>query len=69
MPKKDITTIKLSKNTKRRLDKLKISERESYEGLMVKILEILNLCRVNPEKAKDQLISIDNQRELYLKKS
>ncbi len=55
----EITTIKLQKNTKTRLDKLKKHKRESYDESIQNILEILNICRINPEKAKSKLIEID----------
>ncbi len=55
----EITTIKLRKNTKNRLDKLKTHKRDSYEDITQRILEILNLCRLNPNKAKEKLMEID----------
>jgi len=56
------TTIKLSKETKERLDNLKEYKRESYEEILQKMLETLTLCRINPEAARGKLISIDRQR-------
>lgn len=50
--KSNITTIKLQKETKERLDKLKEYRRESYDDLLKKILGILNLARQEPEKAR-----------------
>jgi hypothetical protein len=47
-----ITTIKLSKETKERLDKLKEYRRESYDDLLRKMLGILNLSRADPDKAR-----------------
>lgn len=61
---KDITTIKLEKNTKARLDHLKIHPKESYEEIIRKILGILNLCKINPMHAKSKLSEIDRQREI-----
>ncbi len=58
----DITTIKLERATKDRLDKLKVYKRESYEEVIEKILELLNLVRSNPEAARAKLISIDKQK-------
>lgn len=58
-----ITTIKLSKSTKERLDSLKEYKRESYEELIEKILEILNICKMNPLKARAKLIKIDRQHK------
>jgi len=58
-----ITTIKLSKNTKERLDSLKEYKRESYEELIEKILEILNICKISPIRARAKLIKIDRQHK------
>jgi len=60
---KKITTIKLTKETKKRLDGLKIHPRETYEEVLQRVLEILNLCIINPLRAKMQLIKIDNLRK------
>ena len=57
------TTIKLSKNTKKRIDHLKEYKRESYNEIIQKILDILNLCRMNPERAKARLIEIERQKK------
>ena len=59
----EITTIKLTKKTKGRLEKLKLHKKESYEEVLQKILNILNTCRVNPHKAKEILLEIDNIRK------
>ena len=61
--KREITTIKLSKRTKERLDKMKVYKRESYEEILESIFDILNVCRINPEKAKMKLILIDEQKK------
>ncbi|MEK6928870.1 MAG: hypothetical protein AABW65_02865 [Nanoarchaeota archaeon] len=63
----DITTIKISKNTKDRLEHLRIYKRESYEEIMEKIMSILNLCRVDPERARSRLVLIDKERKINLK--
>lgn len=60
--KPEITTIKLSKQTKERLDKLKVYKRESYEEIIQKVLEILNLTRTSPERARAKLIAIDRAK-------
>jgi hypothetical protein len=57
------TTIKLNKETKERLDNLKEYRRETYEELLQKILQILNLCKISPAKARFKLISIDRKRK------
>jgi hypothetical protein len=58
-----ITTIKLQKETKERLDKLKEHNRESYDETLRKMLGILNLTRQEPEKARSILGKIDETRE------
>ncbi len=67
---KDITTIKLQKETKTRLENLKEHERETYEQVIKKILYILNQIRKNPETANKILKRIDGnikRKERYLK--
>lgn len=54
-----ITTIKLKKDTKLRLDHFKEYRRESYEEVMEKMLHILNIVRGNPEAAQGILRKID----------
>jgi hypothetical protein len=60
---KMITTIKLKKETKQRLEKLKEYKRESFNDLIKKILYILNLARVEPEKSRVLLQKIDENRK------
>lgn len=55
----EVTTIKIVKETKLRLDKFKEYKKESYEEVLRKILNILNICRKDPEKAKEILEHID----------
>ncbi len=57
-----ITTIKLEKETKLRLDKVKEYRRETYDEILQKMLNILNLCKVSPERARARLIAIDRQK-------
>ena len=57
-----ITTIKLTKETKKRLDHLKEYKRETYDEILQKMLEILNLCRASPERARASLISVDRKK-------
>ncbi|MBU3912801.1 MAG: hypothetical protein KKB21_01820 [Nanoarchaeota archaeon] len=54
-----ITTIKISSETKERLDHLKEFERESYDEIIRKMLFILNTIRSNPESAQGILKGID----------
>jgi len=58
-----ITTIKLQKETKDRLEKLRESRRESYDDIIRKILFVLNVTRDNPSKAKGVLEKIDYLRD------
>ena len=57
----DVTTIKIYKKTKERLEKLRSYKRESYDEILQKMLEILNLCRLDPEKARSKLIALNRQ--------
>jgi hypothetical protein len=57
------TTIKISFDTKGRLDKFKVYPRESYEEILSKMLELLNICRMDPERAKYHLITMEKQRK------
>jgi len=63
MGNKEITTIKLGKNTKERLGHLRVYHRETFEEILQKMLGILNICRVNPERARARLMAIDRQRK------
>ena len=56
-----ITTIKLTKQTKKRLDHLRTHKRDSYEDILQRILKILNICRINPEAGRAHLVAIDKQ--------
>lgn len=62
-----ITTIKLSEGTKERIEHLRSYKRESYEDILQKILEVLNLSRINPERARLHLITIDRERKRNLR--
>ena len=53
------TTIKISKETKQRIDKLKEYSRETYDEVVRKLLFILNIVKKNPEKAQKILNRID----------
>lgn len=68
MDDKNITTIKLSKETKQRLEKLREHRRESYDELLRKVLWILNTVKLDSEKAKKVLSKIDDNRKRLLKK-
>ncbi len=62
-----ITTIKVSEATKKRIEHLKRYPRETYEEILVRILETLNLARQNPEQARFQLFKLDKERRRNLK--
>ena len=61
MPKAKITTIKLTKNTKSRLDKLRVHKRDSYDEILQRMLNILNTCRLEPNRAQAKLRNIERQ--------
>ena len=56
----DITTIKINKETKERLDRLKEYKRETYDEVLRKILFILNVSKKNPEKATELFRRLDS---------
>lgn len=62
MQNKEVTTIKLRNITKARLDHLKVYRRETYDEILEKMLNILNLVRVNPDQARSRLVGIDKQK-------
>ncbi len=64
---KEITTVKLKRKTKQRLDNLRVYRRETYNEILEKILDVLNLCRLNPEIARAKLITIDKAKRKNLK--
>lgn len=57
------TTLKLQKETKIRLEKLRENQRETYDDIIRKILFILSTTREDPEKAKRILERIDEIRK------
>jgi hypothetical protein len=61
MANNKITTIKLLRETKNRLDKLRIHKRETYDEILQRTLGILNLTRVNPERAQTRLRVIERR--------
>jgi len=62
-PKSNITTLKLEKETKERLEKLREHKRETYDDILRKIMYILNTVRDEPIKAKTILEFIDEKRK------
>ena len=68
MTDKDITTVKLNKKTKDRVDKLRVHKRETYDEILQSLLDILNLCRISPEKAHHRLLRMEKMaKSLKLK--
>jgi len=61
--RQEITTIKLRKKTKNRLDKLRKHKRESYEEIVERVLTILNTLRVEPFEAQEKLLSLEQGYE------
>ena len=59
MSQVNVTTIKLTKETKSRLEKLKVHPKESYEDVLLRLLDILNLCKLNPLQARLKLREIE----------
>ncbi|MBP7708113.1 hypothetical protein KA107_00370 [Candidatus Pacearchaeota archaeon] len=59
----NITTLKLEKETKERLEKLREHKRETYDDIIRKILYVLNTVRDEPVKAKAVLEFIDEKRK------
>ncbi len=64
MASNEITTVKLLKGTKDRLDKLRVHRRETYDEILQRVLGILNTCRAEPEKAQSRLLAIERQKKL-----
>jgi len=58
----NITTLKLEKETKERLEKLREHKRETYDDIIRKIMYVLNTVRDEPVKAKAILEFIDEKR-------
>lgn len=55
----NITTIKIERETKARLDRLKEHEKEPYNHIIKKMLHVLNLVRKNPLLGNKVLRDID----------
>lgn len=62
----DISTVKLSKKTKERLLKLKVYKNETFEEIIEKMLNVLNLCKQDPSAAKQALGTLDAQRKINM---
>jgi hypothetical protein len=57
------TTIKVSNATKQRLNNLNLYPRETYEEILIRILDILNTVKQNPEQARAKLFMLDKQKQ------
>lgn len=62
LKKEKVTTIKLLKETKLRIEKLREHKKESYDDILRKILYVLNVARHDPEKSKRVLERISEIR-------
>lgn len=62
----DITTIKIQRETKQRIDKLRENKNESYDDILRKILYVLNVTRDEPLKAKKILERVSELRQRML---
>lgn len=65
--RQEITTIKLSRMTKERIEHLRSYKRESYEDILEKMLDVLNICRLEPGKAQRRLEQIERERKNNIK--
>ncbi len=59
----EITTIKIDRRTKARMESLRSYKRESYDDIVQKMLEVLSICRFSPEKSQARLIQIEKERK------
>lgn len=59
----EITTIKISTETRERLSKLKEYERETFNDVLNKIFYVLNTIKKEPEKAQKILANIDRKQK------
>lgn len=57
-----ITTIKVDSKTKERIDAFRIYKRETYDEILQAMLTILNVCKIDPERARARLAAVDNAR-------
>ena len=63
-----ITTIKIQRSTKSRIDHLRVYRRETYDEILQEMLAILNLCKNNPLQARQRLLQIDRKTKSENKK-
>ena len=60
------TTIKLDKNTRERLDKLRVHPKESFDDILKRMLDILSIVRMAPERARSRLLLIERQKKIFM---
>ena len=65
--KSNSTTIKIYRETKERIEKFRSYKRESYDEILQKILEILNLSRASPERARSRLLELERKKRRVAK--
>jgi len=61
-----ITTVKLLAETKKRLEKLREHKRETYDDIIRKMLYVLSIVKIEPDKAREILDKIDELRKRTL---
>jgi len=61
--KDKITTVKLQRKTKERIDRLKVHKRDSYDDILQRMLGILNVCRSDPDEAQEKLEKMEQLRK------
>lgn len=64
----EITTIKLSRDVKKRLDDFKFHPRETYDESLQRALDILVLCKINPEHARHKIKELERMRAILKKR-
>ena len=53
------TSIQISTELLNRLRMMKIHNKETYEDIIKRVIDVLNLCKINPEKARTKLHFLD----------
>ena len=57
------TTIKIHRDTKKQLDKMREYKNESYDEVIKKVVYIAKTCETEPELSKEAIASINRARE------
>jgi len=58
-----VRTIKINLDTKKRLEHFRVYRRETYNEILQRIFDILNICRTNPENARFRLVMLEKERK------